>query len=314
VLEILGDLLSVEFGYSVLRVTTPVLFAALAGVISDRAGIINIGLEGLMLISALVAVVVSAFTGSAFVGVLVAAAISTLVAVIMGWFYLKLKTHIILVGIAVNLMASGGTVFALYTISGDRGMSSSLLSKTLPTIDIPIIELIPGVGGIISGHNILTYLSFISVFVLWFFLFKTSTGLRIRVVGENPEAALSVGVSIAKIKYLAIAISGFLSGLGGAYLSMGYVSWFSRDMTAGRGFIGLAAAALGAQHPFGAMLSSLLFGFTDALSNYMSMLRIPSEFVQMIPYLATVIILTVFAGRSSMKLGNANRLGRKKEI
>lgn len=311
-LEALSDLLSAEFGYSVLRVTTPILFAALAGVISDRAGIINIGLEGLMLISALTGVVVSAYSGSAFVGLVAAVGLSTVAALFMAWFHLSLKTHIILAGIALNLMASGGTVFVLFSITGDRGISSSLMSKTIPRIDIPLLESIPVLGRIFSGHNLLTYLSFVAVIALWFLLFRTATGLRIRVVGENPEAAVSLGVSVKRVKYLAIALSGALAGMGGAYLSMGYVSWFSRDMAAGRGFIGLAAAALGAQSPLGAMLASILFGFTDALSNYMAMLRIPSEFVQMIPYISTVVILTLYARQQTIKVLKADKLGKKK--
>ncbi len=308
-LEILSDFLTPEFGYSIFRVTTPILFAALAGVISEKAGIINIGLEGLMLISALTAVIMSAFSGSAFVGLICGVALSSLSALFMAWFHLKLNTHIILAGIALNLMASGGTVFMLFTITGDRGISSSLMSKTLPNISIPLIETIPVIGKIISGHNFLTYLSYLAVIFLWFLLYKTATGLRIRVVGESPEAALSVGVNVIKVKYLAMAISGALAGFGGAYLSMGYVSWFSRDMAAGRGFIGLAAAALGSQNPFGVMLASILFGSTDALSNYMSMLRIPSEFVQMIPYVSTVVILALYARQKTMHSNRMSKAG-----
>lgn len=216
----------------------------------------------------------------------------------------------VLAGIALNVIASGGTVFALFVASGDRGISSSLASKVLPTVKLPLIAKIPILGPILSGHNVLTYIALLSVFVVWYFLYKTPLGLRLRAVGESPDAADSVGISVDRIRFLALGISGLLAGFGGAHLSMGYVSWFSRDMTAGRGFIGLAAAALGGVHPVGTALASLFFGFADALSNYMQSLSIPSEFVQMIPYLATVVALGIFARQQTAK----RRRGKKQVV
>lgn len=300
-LEILSDIFSVGFGYSMLRVTTPILLVALGAVISERAGVVNIGLEGLMLTAAFGGVVVSAWTQSAWLGLLGAIICSVLMALAMGYFHLKLKTDIILAGIALNLVASGGTVFLLFVVAGDRGISSSLASKTMPNLVLPLIHQIPVLGSVLSGHNVLTYIALVSVFVVWYFLYKTPLGLRLRAVGESPESADSVGISVQKIQFLALALSGVMAGLGGAHLSMGYVSWFSRDMTVGRGFIGLAAAALGGVTPVGTLVSSLFFGFADALSNYMQSLNVPSEFVQMIPYLATIFGLTLYARRQQQK-------------
>lgn len=175
---------------------------------------------------------------------------------------------------------------------------------------LPLIEKIPVVGPILSGHNVLTYFAILAVFVVWYFLYRTPLGLRLRAVGESPDSADSVGISVDKMRFLALGISGFLAGFGGCHLSMGYVSWFSRDMTAGRGFIGLAASALGGVHPIGTALASLFFGFADALSNYMQSLSIPSEFVQMIPYLATVVALGIFAQRQMAR----SRRGRKQVV
>lgn len=299
--SMLEAILSVGFGYAVLRVTTPILFAALGAVVSERAGAVNIGLEGLMLISAVTGVMFSAWTGSAWVGLLAAVVLSILFALFMGYFHIKLGTDMVLAGIALNVIASGGTVFVLFVASGDRGISSSLASKVLPTINLPLISRIPILGPILSGHNVLTYIALFSVFAVWYFLYKTPLGLRLRAVGESPDAADSVGISVERIRFLALGISGLLAGFGGAHLSMGYVSWFSRDMTAGRGFIGLAASALGGVHPLGTALASLFFGFADALSNYMQSLSIPSEFVQMIPYLATVIALGIFARQQTAR-------------
>lgn len=300
-MDTLRAIFSAAFGYSLLRVSTPLLFASLAAVVSARAGVINIGIEGMMLAAAFAGMAVSAFTASPWLGLLGAVVTGIVMALILAYFALKLKTDIILGGIALNLLASGGTIFLLYVLAGDKGISSSLPSKVLPQVQIPIIKDIPVVGDIFSNHNVLTYVAFLSVVVLYYFLYRTPLGLRLRAVGESPDAAASVGVSVHRIQFIALGISGMLAGFGGAHLSMGYVSWFSRDMTAGRGFIGLAASAMGGETPQGALLTSLFFGFADALSSYMQSLRIPSEFVQMIPYLATVLALAVYASRQAAR-------------
>jgi len=291
-----------QFGYSVLRVSTPILFAALGALISDKAGVINIALEGIMLMSALTGVIFSAITGSAFFGLFMAVLVGGLVGLSLGYFSLNLKTDVILAAVAINMIALGGTIFVLFLVAGDKGISSSLASKVLPKIDIPGLKSIPGIGPILSGHNVLTYMAFLSVFLIWFFLYKTPLGLRIRAVGENEHAADSVGISVNKTRYIALIISGVLAGFGGAYMSMGYVSWFSRDMVAGRGFIALAAEAMGGATPVGSMLTSLLFGFFDALSNSLQLLKIPYEFVSMLPYVATVVGLVIYTIRKTEKI------------
>lgn len=289
---------STEFGYSIFRVTTPMLFAAMAVLISDKAGVVNIGLEGIMLMSALTGVIGSALTGSLWVGLLSAILGGVLMAMFLAYFSLYLKTDIILTGIVLNLMSSGLTVFILYLLTGQKGISSSLQSRVFPTIDIPFIKDIPIVGEILSGHNVLTYLAFLSVLVIYIFLYKTPLGLRIRAVGENIDAATSVGINVRGIQFLSLLLSGILGGFGGAYMSMGYVSWFSRDMTAGRGFIALAAEAMGGGTPLGTMLTSLLFGFAEALSYSLQSLRIPAELVQMTPYIATILGLVIYSSIS----------------
>jgi len=295
-------ILSPQFAYSVLRVSTPILFATLGALISDKAGVINIALEGIMLISALVGVIFSAISGSAFFGLFMAVIFGGLIGLSLGYFSLNLKTDVILAAVAINLIASGGTVFVLFLVAGDKGISSSLASKVLPKINIPGLENIRGIGPILSGHNVLTYLAFLSVLIVWFVLYKTPLGLRIRAVGENEHAADSVGISVVKTRYIALVLSGIMAGFAGAYMSMGYVSWFSRDMTAGRGFIALAAEAMGGATPIGCVLTSLLFGFFDALSNSLQLLKIPYEFVSMIPYIATVVGLVIYTIRKTEKL------------
>jgi simple sugar transport system permease protein len=293
--SILDIIFTPEFAFSAIRVTTPILFAALGALISNKAGAANIGLEGIMLMAALAGVVFSAYTHSAFIGLLGAILIGLISASVLAYFTLKLKTDVILGGIALNFFANGGTIFVLYYLTGDKGTSASLTSMVLPNINIPIIHNIPIIGQIVSGHNILTYVAILSAIGLWFLLKKTALGLRIRSVGENENAAKSVGINVTKIRYVAVALSGIFAGLGGAFLSMGYVSWFSRGMSAGRGWIALAAEAMGRGTVLGTTLSSILFGVADALSNTLQLLNIPAELIKILPYVVTVLGLLIYA-------------------
>ena len=299
--KLMDTVFTTGFAFSAIRVTTPILFAALGALISDRAGAVNIGLEGIMLMSALGGVVVSAYTQSALLGLLGAVLIGLIAACILAYFTLKLKTDVILGGIAINFFADGATIFALYYLTGDKGTSSSLASKVLPNINIPLINKIPIIGEIVSGHSLLTYLAILSTISIWYLLKKTSLGLRIRSVGENENAAKSVGINVVKIRFLAVALSGIFAGMGGAFLSMSYVSWFSRGMSAGRGWIALAAEAMGMGTVLGTTLSSVLFGVADALSNTLQLINIPSELIRIIPYVATVIGLLIYAVRDTQK-------------
>ncbi|MCR2805134.1 ABC transporter permease [Paenibacillus soyae] len=290
-----GVIFSTDFAFSVLRVTTPILFAALGALISNKAGIINIGMEGTMLTGALAGVIVSAYTGSAWIGLLGAMASGIAISAVLAYFTLKIKTHIILGGIAINMFASGGTVFILYLISGDKGTSTSLQSKVLPNVHIPLLQDIPVLGPILSGHNVLTYLSLLAVAGVYYLLKRTPLGLQIRSVGENPQAAQSVGISVTRIQTIALLLSGFFASLGGAFMSMGYLSLFTRDMTAGRGWIAIAAEALGGGSTVGTFVASLIFGATNAMSNALQILKIPAELIGTFPYAATVVGLLVYA-------------------
>ena len=306
--NLIAAIFSPDFVFSILRLSTPIIFAGLAALITDRAGVMNIGLEGIMLSSALLGVIGSAFTQSALIGLICAIATGVLMGSIMAYFSLKLKTDIILTGIAINLLSSGGTVFLLYSVAKDKGMSTSLASLTMPVVQIPIIQSIPILGPMISGHNVLTYLAFILVGVVWLLLYKTSLGLKIRVVGENPDAGESVGINVKEIQYTALAIRGALAAMGGAYMSMGYMDKFARDMSAGRGFIALAAEALGRGTPVGTLAASLVFGAADALGSNLQVLDIPVQFIQMMPYLFTIIGLIIY---SRAKVKQINKIKNK---
>ena len=307
--EVLELVFSASFGFSVLRLTTPILLAALASVISERAGVGNITMEGTMLISAFTGVVVSAYTGSAWLGFAAGIAAGAISGYLLAYIIFKLQVNDILAGIAINLLGSGGTVFFLFALTGVRGISTSLSSKVMPSVDIPFIKDIPVLGEIISGHNIVTYMSFVMVILVWFILFRTPLGLRIRSVGENPDAAKSVGVNVYRTKSIALTIAGVLSGMGGVYMSMGYVSWFAKDLTAGRGWIGIAAAAMSGQHPVGAAVASLFFGVADATANTLPTINLPSQLVLMIPYVVTLLAMCVYA---YYRLQKKKRLARGK--
>ena len=295
-------ILTTDFFFSIIRIATPILFATLAAVIGEKGGISNIGLEGIMMMSALFGSLSAFWSKSWLIGLLVAMAVGLLEALLMGVFAFKLKTDIILVGTAVNMIGSGGTIFLVKTITNVT-MGSSLTSTTslitknlqIPSIHIPLIKDIPVLGKIISGHSLLTYLAFLLVWLTIVLLYKTPLGLNIRSVGENPNAASSVGVSVSKIRFITIGIGGILAGMGGAYMSMYYAMGWSLDMVAGRGFIALAAQSMGGGEPVGSMLAALVFGFAQALGIKVSATGVDSNLVAPIPYLVTIISLVIFA-------------------
>ena len=304
---VIRGVFSAAFLYSALRVTTPILFAALGGAVAKKAGVTNIGLEGTMLASALAGVVGSAYTQSLFIGALCGVATGLLISGLLAYFAIKLKAEIFLTGLMMNMIASGATVFIMYMLTKDKGTTTKLKSLVFPQVQLPVIKDIPFVGEVVSNHNILTYLAFLSVALVWFFINRTKLGIRIRAVGENPKAAESVGINIIRTQVTALLICGFLASLGGMYLSMGYVSWFSRDMTAGRGFTAVAAQYLGRANAGGTLMASMVFGTADALANVLQSLRVPAEFVQMIPYAATLLGLVFYSV-------NAKRIRRLKKL
>ena len=286
---------SPDFFSTILRAATPILFATLGASIAAKAGITNMALEGMMLFSALFGVIFSSITQSAWAGLLITIVIGGLMGMVLAFFVLNLKTDEILAAVAINLVATGGTVLIMVAFSGDRGVSSSIRSVAAPTVTIPFISQIPFIGKVISGQNVLTWFALISVLVLHLFLYKTPLGLSIRAVGENKNAAESVGISSKKIQYIALIISGALAAAGGFYLSGGYMNMFTKDMSNGRGFIALAASSMGGNTPVGGFLVSLLFGIAQALANIMQLKSImPYEIVLMVPYLTTLIGLGVY--------------------
>lgn len=300
---------------AVLRASTPIILAALGGLISNLAGSINVALEGLMLIAAFFGVIVSAFAPEwfpgwspaayAWLGCAAGVSAALLVTALMAAFHLELGADLIVAGIAVNILAAGLTVFLLVSWVGDKGSTAALHTPALPPLRIPGLQDMPlldlllnGEGG--HGHHILMYAAFIGMALVALFLSSTRYGIWMRAIGENPEAALSAGIPVKRVQYAAMLASGLLAALGGIYLSMGYLTLFQADMTAGRGFLALAAIFLGGRHVLGTLGAALLFGASTVLATQLGAFRIPTQLVYMIPPFVTIAAL-VFVGRHRPK-------------
>ncbi len=283
---------------STLRAATPLIFTALGGVFSERSGVVNVGLEGIMLFGAFFGMYGSFLTHNPWLGVLLGMAVGALVAGIHAFLAIELRANQVVSGVAINLLATSATNLLLLKFFHTVGQSPSVAK--IDDWQIPILKDIPFLGDAIGKLNPLVYLSFVMVLLTAFCIFKTTLGLRIRSVGENPEAAATVGISVRKIRYLAVMLSGALGGLGGVFLSLGSMDLFKENMTAGRGFIAMAAMITGKWNPVGAFLACLLFGFAEALEGQFQLLgmNVPTQFLHMLPYVCTIILILGVVGKS----------------
>lgn len=298
-----------EFISSILRMSTPLILVGMAAVVGAKANVLCVAYEGMMLCAALGGVLGSAYTNSLLVGVLCGIAGGIFIAAIFAYFVLYLDARPLLSGLALNTFANGGTLYLVYLLTGMKQNTSNLVSLKFPIIHIPVIENIPVLGGLISGHNLMVYLAFISVALVWFLINKTSLGIRIQAVGKNPDAAASVGVNVRKTKFIALILSGILASFGGMYLSMGYLPYFTTDMAAGRGFIAIAAQNMGVGNPILTMIFSMIFGFAMAVGNVAQSYRLPSQFASMAPYLLTILSMWIMGIRTRKKRQKAGRAG-----
>jgi len=278
---------------------TPIALAALCGVISERAAVVNIAIEGIMLIAAETAVMAGTLSHSLYVGLLVAILTGALIAAIHAVLVIKYKVDQIVSGVAINIFGIGITSFISSRFLERNG---DLLnnSGTFPVIPVPLLSKIPILGPILFENNLIVYLMILLVIVLHILLFYTPWGLRTRAVGEHPKAADTLGINVFLMRYVNVIIGGMIAGLGGAYFTLGSVGRFDEIMTAGKGFIGLAAMIFGKWNPIGAFTSSLIFGFADSLQVKMQILKvpIPSQILGMAPYLVTMIVLAGLVGRA----------------
>jgi len=279
---------------STLRLATPLILAAMGGILSERSGVVNIALEGMMLAGAFFGMLGSYWTGNPWIGVTLAMAAGGLLGLIHAALTQRTKLNHIVSGVALNILPLGLTTYLLRRIFMHAGGSP-------PVNGLPNWGL--GLGPVLGNQNPLFYAAVLIVIGLGLMLFRTPIGLRLRAAGENPEAARSAGIRVGVVRYLAVTASGVLGGLAGAYLSLGQLNMFAEGMSGGRGFIALAAVIFGKWNPYGAAGAALFFGFFDALQmrlqgQAIAGITIPSEFMLMLPYALTIIALAGFVGKA----------------
>lgn len=274
---------------------TPILLAALGGAFTFYAGIFNIAMEGMMLAGAFGAVVGSYFFHSWLMGILLAIVFSLVLALIFILFSVVLHTDEFVTGIALNLFAVGATTYLMRRTFNVKGVFSNAGIIPMPRLNIPLIEDIPFLGEVLSGQNLMVYIAVIAVFVTSFLIFRTRFGMRVRAAGYNAACLDSSGVSTARMRVWSLLLCAVLCGLAGAFISLGYVTLFAENMSAGRGWISLAAIILVSGNPTGIAIISLVFGFSDGLGLLLQDYQVPSQFTSMVPYIATLIALYFYS-------------------
>jgi general nucleoside transport system permease protein len=287
-----NQLVTTSVLYSAIPLALPLAMAAMVGVLCERTGIVNIGIEGTMLISAFSAFFVAALFKDTLLGLIAGVLTGLSVGLLLALMAVTWKMDQIIAGVIINIMAAGLTSF-LYK----QGYQ---IPSRFPKIDIPGISSLPVVGPIINLHRPITYFGVFIIFVIWFALYKTSWGLRSRSVGEHPSSSETAGVSVVKMRYLNVALGGAMGGLTGAYLSLELVGIFERGFTAGKGFTALAIMIFGRWNPLGAFAAALFFGLAQAVTNQLmidEVINIPQQFINMLPYVLTILVLAIAAGK-----------------
>ena len=294
------EIFSLELLASGVRLSTPLIFAALGGMFSERSGVVNIALDGIMIFGAFAGAVVAFETANPWFGVIAAMIVGGLIAHIHGIASIRYQADQVVSGTAINLLAIGAPAVLANALYGSTSVTPNI-PLILPVISIPIISDIPYISTLFGKYSILVFFAFAMVPFSWFILYKTSFGLRLRAVGENPEAAATAGVNVYKMRYYAVWISGILAGLGGAFLSIAHGSSYVRNISAGRGFIALAALIFGRYNPKLTLLGCLMFGIADAFQiQVQGVIPIPIQFIQMFPYLLTMVVLAGLIGKSNV--------------
>jgi simple sugar transport system permease protein len=297
----LAGLLNVSLSKAV-----PLTLGALAGVLSERAGVVNIAIEGMMLSAALTGCLVASITKSLWMGVLAGVLTGALYGVVHGVLSIKYKVNQIISGTAINIFSTGITSFISSKFMEEYPDLNN--SGVFPTIPLPLLSKIPFLGPILFNNNMYVYAMYILLVVITVALFYTRWGLRMRSVGEHPKAADTLGINVFHTRYMAVMLGAMMAGFAGTYFTLGSVGRFDEVMTAGRGFISLAAMLFGNWTPFGSFGAGLLFGFADSLASKLAILRvqIPSQFLLMAPYLATMVVLAGVVGRAQMPADDGN--------
>ena len=280
--------------------STPLILAALGGLFSERSGVVNIALEGLMTIGSFFAVLTTLYFGNPWLGLILAMVAGGLFAILHAFFTVTLKADQVVTGVALNFLALGFSLYLTKLLFAGAGQTPVVKTK-LETLKLPFLSKIPLLGETFFNTLPTTYLAFLLVFLSYIFLYKTKFGLRLRAVGESPHAAETSGISVYKMRYFAVIVSGLFAGLGGASLSIAIGSEFNQNTVAGQGFIALAALIFGKWKPFGVFFAAIFFGFAVALSIIGQLMNftkvLPSEVINMFPYFLTILALAGFVGK-----------------
>jgi simple sugar transport system permease protein len=282
---------------STLQRSVPITFGALSGILCERAGVVNVAIEGMLLTGAFVSAVVASATDNSWIGVIAAVLAGGLLAALLAVLAIRYLVDQIIAGVVLNILAIGLTSFlATRVLTPNPDLNNP---ERFGEIQVPVLSDIPVIGPIVLENNVFVYLMFAAIAILSVMLFRTRWGLRVRAVGEHPKAADTVGIDVYFVRYRNVILGGMMAGLGGAYFTLGSTGSFEQEMTAGRGFIGLAAMIFGGWAPVGSFLAALVFGFADALQSRLSILNIPvaGQFLQMAPYIVTIVVVAGLVGR-----------------
>lgn len=285
------------FNYSIIKTTirysTPILYAALGVLITQEANILNIGIEGMMLSGAFTAIAVSYFTGNWFLALIAAIIVGIILAIIMAFAHLKYNADIIVVGVAINLLSLALTRFLLNNVLRTSGFFRSPDIVPIPKVHFYFLTKNDVINTLFNNYSMFEIIGIMLVFIIWFLLFKTVWGLRVRSVGLFPQAAETAGINVYKLKFSTMIFSGLLGGIAGAHLSLGYSKLFVENMTVGKGIMGVAAMFFGGGDPIFTWVGCLIFGFADSVGSRLQPYGLPNQFVLMFPYIATVLFLTL---------------------
>jgi ABC-type uncharacterized transport system permease subunit len=277
----------------------PLVFGSLSGVLGERVGVVNIAIEGQLLGGAFTAAMMATLTKSPFIGLLAAAVAGAVVSMVLAVFSIKYLVNQIIVGVVLNVLVSGLTGFLFSTVMQTNKAQFNSPGR-LPIIDIPVLSSIPVIGPILFKQSVVGYLMYIAVIVVWIGLFKTKWGLRVRAVGEHPQAADTMGIKVNATRFWNVTLGGAIAGIGGSFFTLVAIDSFTKEISGGRGFIALAALIFGRWNPIGAFFAALLFGFADNLQSIVTIIGtpVPSQFMAMLPYLVTVLAVAGLVGRS----------------
>ena len=278
--------------------SVPLIFGAMGGVISERVGVVNVAIEGQLLAGAFVSALVASITHVPYLGLIAAMVAGMLVSFVLATFSIKYLVDQVIVGVVLNVLVLGLTNFLYSTVLSPNAAVLNSRQK-LPSVEIPLLSDIPIIGPVLFRQTIVVYIMYIAIFVIWYALFHTKWGLRLRSAGEHPQAADTVGINVNRTRFWNVSLAGAIAGFGGAYFTLGSVGFFTKDMTAGAGFIALAAVIFGRWDPIRATLAALLFGFATNLQSVLGIIGspVPSEFMLMLPYLVTIFAVAGLVGQ-----------------